>query len=246
MKKAFFSTLAISSSMALSGVSASSLANDNPFASHTLEAGYQLAQADSKDMEGKCGGKAKKKMEGQCGASAEKTSEGKCGGNAEKATAKSAEGLPLPELMAALASSAELLGCIAFVLGLATRWFALPLMLTMVVAAGTAHWQNGWFAIAPSDPNTNRAGILAHIGIPAAEQSLQNSLAVGERLGRVREILQEHGNYEWLTETGNLVVLNNGIEFAATYFIMLLVLFFYGGGRYVSIDYWLNKTLQSR
>ncbi|MEF1306676.1 AraC family transcriptional regulator, partial [Vibrio owensii] len=36
-------------------------------------------------------------------------------------------------------------------------------------------------------------------------------------------------------------MLNNGMEFAATYFVMLLVLFFYGGGRYVSLDYWLRK-----
>ena len=36
-------------------------------------------------------------------------------------------------------------------------------------------------------------------------------------------------------------MLNNGIEFAATYFVMLLVLFFIGAGRYASIDYWLRK-----
>ena len=56
-------------------------------------------------------------------------------------------------------------------------------------------------------------------------------------------ILREHGNYPWLTEKGNLVVLNNGIEFAATYFIMLLVLFFYGAGRYLSLDYWFARRL---
>nr|MBF4390077.1 AraC family transcriptional regulator [Vibrio anguillarum] len=32
-----------------------------------------------------------------------------------------------------------------------------------------------------------------------------------------------------------------GMEFAATYFVMLMVLFIYGGGRYVSLDYWLKK-----
>jgi uncharacterized membrane protein YphA (DoxX/SURF4 family) len=56
--------------------------------------------------------------------------------------------------------------------------------------------------------------------------------------------LQEHGNYDWLTEYGNFVVLNNGIEFAATYFVMLLALFFIGGGKYLSIDYWLARKLQ--
>ena len=37
------------------------------------------------------------------------------------------------------------------------------------------------------------------------------------------------------------MVLNNGIEFTVTYLIMLAVLFFYGGGRLVSLDYWLAK-----
>jgi len=37
------------------------------------------------------------------------------------------------------------------------------------------------------------------------------------------------------------VILNNGIEFAATYFIMLLALFFIGAGRYFSMDYWIRR-----
>ena len=37
------------------------------------------------------------------------------------------------------------------------------------------------------------------------------------------------------------MVLNNGIEFAATYFIMLLVLFFTGAGNYISLDYWIAR-----
>ncbi|HHE31716.1 MAG TPA: hypothetical protein ENL07_03575, partial [Chlorobaculum parvum] len=64
-----------------------------------------------------------------------------------------------------------------------------------------------------------------------------------ERLERAMAILQEHGNYEWLTSSGEFVILNNGIEFAATYFIMLLVLFFYGAGRSVSLDYWIARQL---
>ena len=61
-----------------------------------------------------------------------------------------------------------------------------------------------------------------------------------------KEILKEHGNYDWLTENGSFVVLNNGIEFAATYFIMLLALFFIGGGRYVSVDYWIKEKFGKR
>lgn len=150
-------------------------------------------------------------------------------------------GLPLPWLMAVLATATELAGGFLLLFGLGTRLIAIPLMATMLVAAFAVHWQNGWFAIAPSDPSTSMARPLAAIGIPAAEQSLENSEAVGERLSAARQILREHGNYSWLTGKGNIVILNNGIEFAATYFIMLLSLFFMGGGRYCSADYWIGR-----
>ena len=122
-------------------------------------------------------------------------------------------GLPFPELMAYSAWGAEYFGAIFLVLGLAVRWISIPLMVTMVVAAITVHWGNGWLAI--------------------AEPSAQLDMA--------RSILQEHGNYEWLTQNGGFVILNNGIEFSATYFIMLLALFFIGAGNYVSTDYWITK-----
>ncbi|CAA0098991.1 Inner membrane protein YphA [BD1-7 clade bacterium] len=134
-------------------------------------------------------------------------------------------GLPVPWLMAALAVGAELGGAILYTLGLATRWISLPLMFTMIVAAVTSHAENGWLAISAGD------------GVFATERTME---AI-ERLTAVRSILMEHGNYEWLTEHGSIVVLNNGIEFAATYFIMILALFFYGGGRYISLDYWIDR-----
>lgn len=90
----------------------------------------------------------------------------------------------------------------------------------MLVAVFAVHWDNGWAAIADS-----------------------SAQEVAVRLGTVREILQEHGNYAWLTEQGGLVVLNNGIEFAVTYLVMLLSLLFTGGGRYVSVDYYLSRRL---
>lgn len=150
-------------------------------------------------------------------------------------------GLPAPALMVALAASAELCGGFALLLGLAVRWFAIPLLISMAVATATVHWQHGWFAIAPGDPDTSTAKVLAMVGIPAAARSLENSVEVGKRVSAARSLLREHGHYDWLTEKGNFVVLNNGIEFAATYFIMLLSLFFSGGGRYVSLDYWLAR-----
>ncbi|MFW2403818.1 MAG: DoxX family protein [Gammaproteobacteria bacterium] len=135
-------------------------------------------------------------------------------------------GLPFPTLMVVLALSAEIAGAVMLLVGLGVRWISVPLMVTMLVAAFTAHWQNGWQAIA--DPKF----CLFNCG---------DAIEAAERLSRGRSILKEHGNYEWLTEQGGFVVLNNGIEFAATYFIMLLVLFFIGGGRYVSLDYWIAK-----
>ena len=134
-------------------------------------------------------------------------------------------GLPFPALMAFLATGTEVFGAIALLIGLGVRWMCIPLMVTMVVAAVTAHWQYGWLAIATG------SGMFA----------TERSLGAIDRLDRAKSILKEHGNYDWLTENGNFVILNNGIEFAATYFIMLLVLFFIGGGRYVSLDYWIKK-----
>jgi len=150
-------------------------------------------------------------------------------------------GLPAPALMVALAAGAELGGGLALLIGFAVRWAAVPLLVSMAVAAGAVHWEHGWFAIAPADPDTSTAKVLAMAGIPAAQRSLENSVEVGKRLEAARNLLREHGNYQWLTEKGTFVVLNNGIEFAATYFIMLLSLFFTGGGRYFSIDYWLAR-----
>ncbi|MDO9452324.1 MAG: DoxX family protein [Stagnimonas sp.] len=136
-------------------------------------------------------------------------------------------GLPLPFLMASLATGAELVGAICLLLGLGVRWASVPLMATMVVAMTTVHWHNGWLAIAEG------------MGPFATERT---SAAV-ERLAKAKEILMQHGNYEWLTEYGSLAILNNGIEFAVTYFVMLLVLFFGGAGRYVSLDYWISRRL---
>ncbi|NOX09573.1 MAG: DoxX family protein [Gammaproteobacteria bacterium] len=137
-------------------------------------------------------------------------------------------GLPFPELMAWLATSTEIVGSVLLLLGLGVRYISVPLMATMVVAALTVHWQHGWLAIAEGT-----GSLFAN----------DRSVAAMERLQSAREILQEYGNYEWLTEHGSLAMLNNGIEFAATYFIMLLVLFFVGAGRYLSVDYWVHRKM---
>ena len=128
-------------------------------------------------------------------------------------------GLPFPTLMAGLATGAEVLGAIALVVGLGTRWFAVPLMFTMLVAIAKVHGHNGWQAIA--DPMS-----------PWANANVEGAV---DRLGKAKSLLREHGNYDWLTETGNFVVSNNGFEWAATYFVMLLALFFIGSGK-LSVD----------
>ena len=135
-------------------------------------------------------------------------------------------GLPFPEVFAYLASYTEYFGAMLLFIGLAVRWVSIPLMATMVVAMVTVHLQNGWLAIAEG------TGVFATARTEGAI----------ERLDVAREILREHGNYNWLTENGSFVVLNNGIEFAATYFIMLLALFFTGAGRYFSTDYWIARN----
>mgnify|MGYP000008722030 CR=1 FL=1 len=152
-------------------------------------------------------------------------------------------GLPFPALLAFLATATELVGGVLLLIGLFTRYVSIPLMFTMIVAMATVHWPHGWFAIAPANPATSTALPLAKLGIPAAHASLENSEEVGKRLSRAKEILRENGNYAWLTEKGSLVILNNGIEFAMTYFIMLLVLFFQGAGRFLSVDYWIERRL---
>jgi uncharacterized membrane protein YphA (DoxX/SURF4 family) len=130
-------------------------------------------------------------------------------------------GLPLPALLAWLAALTEAGGAILLLVGFAVRWISIPLMITMLVAAVTVHLDNGWAAIA-------------------------ETAASAERLAAATSLLQAHGNYGWLTGSGEFVILNNGIEFAATYFIMLLALFFIGAGRYLSVDDWLSRRYRAR
>jgi putative oxidoreductase len=132
-------------------------------------------------------------------------------------------GLPFPSLMAHLAAYTEAIGALLLLLGLATRWISIPLIITMLVAIFAVHWNNGWAAIADS----------------SAED-------VAMRLSAARDILREHGDYTWLTEKGGFVILNNGIEFGVTYLLMLFSLLFTGGGRFTSVDYYLAKLWPPR
>jgi uncharacterized membrane protein YphA (DoxX/SURF4 family) len=139
-------------------------------------------------------------------------------------------GLPFPFLMASLATGTEMIGAFLLLVGFAVRWISIPLMVTMLVAAFSVHWHNGWQAVADAKS-------------PFPPADIDGAM---ERLDTARSILQEHGNYEWLTSSGSFVISNNGIEWAATYFVMLLALFFLGAGRYLSADYWIARRFRSR
>jgi len=143
-------------------------------------------------------------------------------------------GLPAPMLMAALAALTEFIGGLSLLAGLGVRFLAVPLMFTMIVAATTAHWDQGWHALPETTltvPWEWRTDLIEEAQL---------------RKDRAKAILQEHGNYKWLTEAGSITILKNGIEFAATYFIMLLALFFTGAGRYLSLDYWISNIFRTK
>ncbi|MGG5871952.1 HvfX family Cu-binding RiPP maturation protein [Pseudomonas peli] len=139
-------------------------------------------------------------------------------------------GLPFPELLAWAAALTEMGGALLLLFGLAVRWVSIPLIVTMLVAIFVVHLPYGWQAIADASA-------------PFANERVMESVG---KLERARELLKEHGNYDWLTSSGKLVVLNNGIEFAATYLVMLVALFFSGAGRWLSLDYWLGKALRKQ
>ena len=71
------------------------------------------------------------------------------------------------------------------------------------------------------------------------------TIEASERLARAKNILREHGNYRYLNGSGAIVKLNSGIEFAAIYFVMLIGLLVIGGGRYLSLDYYLRRLFCS-
>ena len=74
MKKHQFISLALGSAFAVAAISPAIAAN--PFEASKLDSGYQLAQADMKQKDGKCG-------EAKCGAD-KKAKEGSCGGDKKK------------------------------------------------------------------------------------------------------------------------------------------------------------------
>jgi putative oxidoreductase len=54
--------------------------------------------------------------------------------------------IPFPELNAYLATTTEVSGFVLLALGLGTRIISVPLIITMIVAIKTVHWENGFEA----------------------------------------------------------------------------------------------------
>jgi len=121
--------------------------------------------------------------------------------------------LPFPRLNAFMATATEVAGFVLLFLGLGTRIISIPLFIVMIVAMVTVHMDNGWLIIGSSEANPE----------------------IASRVSAARDILKEHGNYEWLTEKGGFVILQNGIENIVTYMAMLLSLIVKGPGK-ISLD----------
>lgn len=130
-------------------------------------------------------------------------------------------GLPFPVLLAFFATTTEVLGLISIALGLFTRIMAIPMIVVMSLASLMVHWSHGWLAIASNDMESS------------------------QRMTAFLQWLIEYfpGRYNYITQLGDPVILNNGIEFSCTYLIMLLILLVWGGGDYLSADYWLKKMV---
>ncbi|MBM9914543.1 MULTISPECIES: DoxX family protein [Stenotrophomonas] len=128
-------------------------------------------------------------------------------------------GLPFPTLMASLAAGTEVAGVICLALGLFTRVISVPLLVLMTVAGLSVHWSHGWAAI--------------------ADKTTEASLRMDGLMAWLAHDFP--GRFNYVTELGDPVILNNGIEFTVTFLLMILVLFFHGAGRYVSADYWLAR-----
>lgn len=134
------------------------------------------------------------------------------------------EGLHLPhaDLLAYTVMYTEIIGAGCLLLGFAVRIVSIPLMILMGMAAYLVHMAHGWYYIAPE---TAQASV---------------------RLAKFMEWLQHYfpQRAAFITELGNPAILQSGVEHAVTYFIMALTLFFMGGGRYFSLDYWIAKKFK--
>lgn len=158
-----------------------------------------------------------------------------------------------PGLSWFLASWTEFVGGICLLLGLGTRIWAIMLAVTMFVAAYAVHLPNGWAAITPSmPPEMCMPATRAHADSTVFERYIgcyninERTIDAAMRLEEIKTIVKVNGDWKYLNGAGSIVKLNNGIEFAAMYFMMLLSLTVIGGGRLLSLDYFANLLLRKK
>ncbi len=101
--------------------------------------------------------------------------------------------LPFPELLAFLAAATEVVGCICIALGLFTRIIAIPIDFYDECGQCMVHWKHGWDAIATG--------------------SMESTIRLNGFITWLAENFP--GRYNYITELGDPVMLNNGMEFAA-------------------------------
>jgi uncharacterized membrane protein YphA (DoxX/SURF4 family) len=120
--------------------------------------------------------------------------------------------LPQPMPLAVLLIATQLTASIILLLGLMTRLSALLLSIVIVMIMLLVQIDNGWNTI--------------------IEYNLE--------IDQIITLVQEYGNYDNLTQKGDIMLFANGIEQSISYLLMLLILFCYGGGK-ISIDGILRK-----
>ena len=166
-------------------------------------------------------------------------------------------GIPAPEYMAWAAGGIEAGGAVLLAMGLAVRVITPALMGVMAVAAVTVHLKNGWYAIAQPmlDPDiAERRDVIIETlkafgdyeWMTAKEKIdiswlpwLNNDADLPDCLSSRILMLNDVDLSHCLSN--GVALTNSGIEFAATYFIMCMALFFIGAGRYLSADYWIDR-----
>jgi len=87
-------------------------------------------------------------------------------------------GIPLPMLAAIVVTLVEFLGGLALVVGLFTRWVAIPLALNMLVATLTIHLRGGFFV--PEGVEFTLTLLVANVALAllgSGEASLDRLLA---------------------------------------------------------------------
>lgn len=97
-------------------------------------------------------------------------------------------GVPLASLTAPLVAFLELLGGAALIVGLGTRWFAVPLAIDMLAAMALVHWSGGFFA-----PNGVELVLLLFAGLVALAFGGPGALALDHFLAK--------GGWAWSPRT---------------------------------------------